>query len=64
MLSHQPEVIQLIHREHVERLTNDAQQPLESVLPASHGLARVLSRLVPLTRLGSTLRRHGIYSNP
>ncbi|HEY5294484.1 MAG TPA: hypothetical protein VIJ70_03315 [Gaiellaceae bacterium] len=29
MLSHQPEVALLLHREHVERLIADAQRPLQ-----------------------------------
>jgi hypothetical protein len=28
MLSHQPEVSRLVHQEHVQRLADDAQQPM------------------------------------
>lgn len=64
MLSHQPEVISLIHREHVERLRDDTQQPLQSVSLPSHGLARVLPRLAALAHVGLTPHRRGVYSKP
>lgn len=64
MLSHQPEVIRLIHREHVERLRDDTQQPLQSVSLPAHGLARVLPRLAALAHVGLTPHRRGVYSKP
>jgi hypothetical protein len=58
MLSHQPEVIHLMHREHVQQLTDDAQQPIESVSLSSHGFGfpHVLSRLAVLAHVGLSLR--------
>ena len=64
MLSHQPEVISLIHHEHIERLRDDSQQPLQSVSLPSHGLARVLPRLGALAHVALTPRRRGAYSKP
>ena len=61
MLSHQPEVIGLIHREHVQQLTDDAQHPIESVSLPSHGLgfSHVLSRLAALAHGGFAPRHRG-----
>lgn len=64
MLSHQPEVIRLIHLEHSERLRDDTQQPLQSVSLPSHGLARVFPRLGALAHVALTPRRRGAYSKP
>ena len=63
MLSHQPEVIDLIHRDHVQQLTDDAQRPMRSVsLPVSRIRAapRALpARRIRSRRLGATpSRRH------
>ena len=62
MLSHQHEVIGLIHREHVQQLRDDAQQPLQSVSLPSHrfGFPHVLSRLAALAHLGSAPRHRGV----
>lgn len=48
MLSHQPEVSRLLQQEHVQRLVDDAQQPMASLRlsPPSR-----LRRLSPLPRL-------------
>jgi|tagenome__1003787_1003787.scaffolds.fasta_scaffold16479688_1 hypothetical protein len=61
MLSHQPEVTGLIHREHVQQLKDDAQQPMESVsLPAHHfGIPHVLTRLAALTHISAALHHRG-----
>lgn len=61
MLSHQPEVIDLIHREHVQQLRDDAQQPMESVsLPSHHfGFPHVLIRLAAFAHIGSPLHHRG-----
>jgi hypothetical protein len=42
MLSHQPEVALLLHREHVDRLIADAQRPLQrpSSRPPVHDASR------------------------
>jgi hypothetical protein len=64
MLSHQPEVIGLIHREHVQQLTDDAQQPMESVSLPSHGfhVPHVLARLAALAHVGLVLHHRGVDS--
>ena len=64
MLSHQPEVIDLIHREHVQQLTDDAQQPIESVSLPAHGFGfpHVLSRLAAFAHVGSAPRHRGVDS--
>jgi hypothetical protein len=64
MLSHQPEVIGLIHREHVQQLRDDAQQPMESVsLPAHHvRFPHVLTRLAALVHIGTPLHHRGVDS--
>ena len=62
MLAHQPEVAGLIHRERVQQLTDDAQQPMESVsLPSHHfGFPHVLARLAAFTHIGSTVHHRGV----
>ncbi len=45
MLSHQPEVSRLLHEEHVERLADDARQPLHRRRRSSIERSRLLSRL-------------------
>jgi hypothetical protein len=64
MLSHQPEVTRLIHRERVQQLTDDAQQPIESVSLPSHGFGvpHVLSRLAALAHVGTAPRHRGVDS--
>lgn len=62
MLSHQPEVHQLMHREHVQQLTDDAQRPMQSVSLPTHGfgLPHVLSRLASLAHVSLTPRHRGV----
>jgi hypothetical protein len=62
MLSHQPEVIDLIHRDHVRQLTDDAQQPIQSVSLPKHGfgLPHVLSRLAAFAHVGLAPRHRGV----
>lgn len=62
MLAHQPEVTRMIHRERVQQLADDAQQPMESVsLPAHHfGVPHVLTRLAALAHIGSALHHRGV----
>jgi hypothetical protein len=62
MLSHQPEVIRLIHHEHVQQLTDDAQQPLQSVSLPSHGFGfpHVLSRLAAFAHVGWAPHHRGV----
>jgi hypothetical protein len=62
MLSHQPEVIRLIHHEHVQQLPDDAQQPIDSVSLPAHGFGfpHVLSRLAALAHVGSAPRHRGV----
>jgi hypothetical protein len=64
MLSHQPEVINLIHRERVQQLTDDAQQPMQSVSLPSHGFGfpHVLSRLAARAHVGLAPRHRRIDS--
>jgi hypothetical protein len=46
MLSHQPDVSRQLYREHVQRLADDAQYPLQSVeLPSPRPATAMLSRL-------------------
>lgn len=62
MLSHQPEVIDLIHRDHVQQLTDDAQRPMRSVSLPSHGFAlpHVLSRLAAFAHVGWAPHHRGV----
>ena len=64
MLAHQPEVTRLIHRECVQQLKDDAQQPMQSVsLPAhSFNFPHVLSRLAAFAHVGSAPRHRGVHS--
>ena len=64
MLSHQPEVTRLIHRERVQQLTDDAQHPIESVSLPAHGfgLSHALSRLAALAHVGLAPRHRGVDS--
>jgi hypothetical protein len=64
MLSHEPEMIRLLHREHVERLTQDAQRPIEATQHSSLGTARVLSRAAVLAHAALAVRHRRVYSKP
>jgi hypothetical protein len=59
MLSHQPEVSRLLHHEHVRRLADDAQEPMQHPHLPSLRLAERLSGLSALanTALGVRYRR-------
>jgi hypothetical protein len=50
MLSHQPEVSRLIHQEHVQRLADDAQRPMQH----PHLPSRIAERLSGLSVLALT----------
>jgi hypothetical protein len=62
MLSHQPEVVHLIHHEHVQQLAADAQQPIQSVSLPSHGFGfpHLLSRLATFAHVGSAPHHRGV----
>ncbi len=64
MLSHEPEVIRLLHREHVERLTQDGQRPIESTLHSSPGTPRLVSRVAVLAHAALAVRHRRLYSKP
>jgi hypothetical protein len=64
MLSHEPEMIRLLHREHVQRLTQDAQRPIESTPHSSPARARVLSRVAVLAHAALAVRHRRVYSKP
>ena len=56
MLSHQPEVSRLLHQEHVQRLADDAQQPMQHPHLPSLRLAERLSGLSALTQSALDVR--------
>jgi len=62
MLSHHSGVSQQFHREHVQRLTADAQHPMQSVSLPSHGfgLSHVLARLAAFAHLSSVPHHRGV----
>ena len=62
MLAHQPEVANLIHREYIQQLADDAQQPIQSVSLPSHSFhfPHVLKRLAALAHIGSAPRHRGV----
>jgi hypothetical protein len=66
MLSHQPEVHELIHRDHVRQLSEDAQQPMQSVSLPAHGfgMPQLLSRLAAFAHIGVAPRHRGVTSKP
>jgi hypothetical protein len=61
MLSHQHEVTQMVHREYVQQLADDAQHPMQSVSLPSHsfGISRALARLASFAHIGSVPRHRG-----
>jgi len=66
MLSHQPEVTTLIHRERFQQLKADAQQPLPSVSLPSHSFhfPHVLSRLAAFAHISSAPHHRGVPGRP
>ena len=64
MLSHQPEVSRLLHQEHVQRLADDAQQPMQHPHLPSLRLAERLSRLSALTQTALDVRHRRLRTKP
>ena len=63
MLSHH-DATDLIHSEHVERLTDHAQKPMQAISLPSHGFGvpHLLSRLAAFAHVGSAPRHRGVHS--
>jgi hypothetical protein len=59
MLSHQPEVSRLLHQEHVQRLADDARQPMQQSHRPFPRPAERLSGLPVLTHTALDVR-HGL----
>jgi hypothetical protein len=64
MLSHQPEVSRLLHQEHVQRLADDAQQPMQSPHLPSLRLAARLSGLSARARNALDVRHRRLRTRP
>jgi len=64
MLSHQPEVSRLLHQEHVQRLAEDAQQPLRRPHLPSLRLAQRLSGLAGLAHAALDVRNRRLRTRP
>ena len=64
MFSQDPSVRQLVHREHVARLAEDAQQPMSWTTVPSFGVGRALARLAQVVHVGVAVRHRRIYSKP
>jgi hypothetical protein len=64
MFSQDPSVRQLVHREHVARLTEDAQQPMSWASIPTLGVGRALSKLAQVVHVGSAVRHRRIFSKP
>ena len=64
MLSHQPEVSRLLHQEHVQRLAEDAQQPLRHPHLPSLRLAERLSGLTGLAHAALAVRHRRLRTRP
>jgi len=62
MLSHQHEVTRMIHRERVQQLTDDAQQPMQSVSLPSHGFgfSHLLARFAAFAHVGAAPHHRGV----
>ena len=56
MLSHQPEVSRLLQQEHLQRLADDAQQPMQHPHLPSLRLAERLSGLTALAHAALDVR--------
>jgi hypothetical protein len=63
MLSHQPEVSRLLHSEHTQRLTRDAQDPMETVSLPTTGVSRALSRLAVFAHATVPARNRRAYTH-
>jgi hypothetical protein len=63
MLSHQPEVSRLIHQEHVQRLADDAQQPIQHPHLPSARIAEKLSGL-PVLATALDVRHRRLRTRP
>ena len=64
MLSHQPEVSRLIHQEHVQRLADDAQHPMQHPHLPSSRIAERLSGLSVLAPTVLDLRHRRLRTRP
>ena len=64
MLSHQPEVSRLRHEDHVQRLADDAQQPLHHPHLPSLRLAERLSGLSALAHTALDARHRRLRTRP
>jgi hypothetical protein len=64
MLSHHPEVSRLHHQEHVQRLAEDAQQPMQHPRLPSLRLAEKLSGLSALTHTALNARHRRLRTRP
>ena len=62
MLSHEPEVSRLLYHERMERLADDAQQPMASVSLPSPVSAAALSRVAGIARVALAVRPRRLYS--
>jgi hypothetical protein len=64
MLSHQPEVSRLLHQEHVQRLADDAQQPMQHPHLPSSRIAERLSGLSVLAPTALDVRHRRLRTRP
>ena len=64
MLSHQPEVSRLLHQEHVQRLADDAQRPMQRPHLPSLRLAEKLSGLSALAQSALDVRHRRLRTGP
>ena len=64
MISHQPEVSRLLHQEHVQRLAEDAQQPMQHPQLPSLRVAKRLSGLSVLAHTALDVRRLRLRTRP
>ena len=64
MLSHQPEISRLLHQEHVQRLADDAQQPMRHLHLPSLRSAERLSGLAGLARTALDVRHRRLRTRP
>ncbi len=64
MISHQPEVSRLVHQEHVQRLADEAQQPLHQPHLPSPRIAEMVSRLSVLAPTAVDVRHARLRTRP
>jgi len=64
MLSHRPEVSRLLHQEHVQRLAEAAQQPMQHPHLPSTRLAERLSGLSALAQTALDVRHRRLRTRP